>query len=180
VSGTGSTQPREYNWGATWEKSSGFGLEDREYDRKDPSHWPRDTLYPENLTLTSPTNGGRLVGIVRSPRSLVYDLWYYVYLCTQFINDCMRGITARELIMTSIRTNWLAFTLLHERTLCGRSRRKKQIICQSFVSVLWLLIIFWFGYVKCSALYEGRGLRLIICSCYLWEMVLNVLDVFLW
>jgi hypothetical protein len=25
-SGTGSTQPREYNWGATWKKSSGSGL----------------------------------------------------------------------------------------------------------------------------------------------------------
>jgi hypothetical protein len=28
-SGTGSTQPREYNWGATWEKSSGSCLENR-------------------------------------------------------------------------------------------------------------------------------------------------------
>jgi hypothetical protein len=27
VSGTGSTQPREYNWGATWEKSSDSCLE---------------------------------------------------------------------------------------------------------------------------------------------------------
>jgi hypothetical protein len=28
-SGTGSTQPREYNWGATWKKSSGSCLENR-------------------------------------------------------------------------------------------------------------------------------------------------------
>jgi hypothetical protein len=27
--------------------------------------WPRDTLYPLKLTLTSPTSGGRSVGIVR-------------------------------------------------------------------------------------------------------------------
>jgi hypothetical protein len=27
--------------------------------------WPRDTIYPQKLALTSPTNGGRLVGIVR-------------------------------------------------------------------------------------------------------------------
>jgi hypothetical protein len=26
-SGTGSTHPRQYNWGATWKKSSGSGLE---------------------------------------------------------------------------------------------------------------------------------------------------------
>jgi hypothetical protein len=32
-SGTGSTQPREDNWGATWKKSSGSGLENRNYRR---------------------------------------------------------------------------------------------------------------------------------------------------
>jgi hypothetical protein len=66
VSGTGSTRPREYNWGATWKKSSGFCLENREYGRRDPSRWPRGTLYPQKLALTSPTSGGRSVGIVRS------------------------------------------------------------------------------------------------------------------
>jgi hypothetical protein len=39
-SGTGSTHPREYNWGATWWKSSGSCLENREYGRRDPSRWP--------------------------------------------------------------------------------------------------------------------------------------------
>jgi hypothetical protein len=47
-------------------KSSGSGLENREYDLRDPSHWPRGTLYPWKLTLISPTSGGRSVGIVRS------------------------------------------------------------------------------------------------------------------
>jgi hypothetical protein len=65
-SGTGSTQPREYNWGATWYKSSGSCLENREYGRRDPSRWPRGTLYPQMLAITSPTSGGRSVGIVRS------------------------------------------------------------------------------------------------------------------
>jgi hypothetical protein len=37
-SGTGSSQPREYNWGAN-----------REYGRRDPSRWPRSTLYPQSL-----------------------------------------------------------------------------------------------------------------------------------
>jgi hypothetical protein len=41
--------------------SSGFGLEDREYDRGDPLRWPRDTLYPQKLALTSLTSGGRSV-----------------------------------------------------------------------------------------------------------------------
>jgi hypothetical protein len=46
--------------------SSGSGLESREYCRRDPSRWPRGTLYPQKLALTSPTRGGRWVGIVRS------------------------------------------------------------------------------------------------------------------
>jgi hypothetical protein len=31
----------------------------------DPLRWPRDTLYPQKLALTSPTGGGRSFGIVR-------------------------------------------------------------------------------------------------------------------
>jgi hypothetical protein len=33
-------------------KSSGFGLENREYGRRLPSRWPRGTLYPQKLALT--------------------------------------------------------------------------------------------------------------------------------
>jgi hypothetical protein len=65
-SGTGSTQPSEYNWGATWQKSSCSCLENREYGRRDPSSWPRVTLCPQKLATTSPTSGGRSVSIVRS------------------------------------------------------------------------------------------------------------------
>ena len=32
--------------------------------RGDPLRWPRDTLYAQKLALTSPTGGGRSVGIV--------------------------------------------------------------------------------------------------------------------
>jgi hypothetical protein len=43
-------------------KSSGSGLESREYGRREPSGWPRGILYPQKLALTSPTSGGRSVG----------------------------------------------------------------------------------------------------------------------
>jgi hypothetical protein len=46
--------------------SSSSGLEIQEYGRRDLLHWPRDTLYPQKLTLTSPITSARLVGIVRS------------------------------------------------------------------------------------------------------------------
>jgi hypothetical protein len=47
-------------------KSSGSCLESREYDQKDTSLWPRGTLYPQELALTSPTSGCLSVGTVRS------------------------------------------------------------------------------------------------------------------
>jgi hypothetical protein len=54
-------------------KSSGSGLEIREYYRRDPSRWPRGTLYPQKLALTTPTSGGRSVGIVQATEfSLVF------------------------------------------------------------------------------------------------------------
>ena len=64
---TGSTQPREVNWGATWiKKCSGPGPENRLTavgircaDHVTP-------FYPQKLALTSPTGGGHSVGIVRS------------------------------------------------------------------------------------------------------------------
>jgi hypothetical protein len=40
-------------------KSSGSGLESREHGRKDSSRWPRGTLYPQKLAVTSLTSGGR-------------------------------------------------------------------------------------------------------------------------
>jgi hypothetical protein len=40
-------------------KSSDSGLENREYGNRDPSRWPRGTLYPQKMALLS-------VSIVRS------------------------------------------------------------------------------------------------------------------
>jgi hypothetical protein len=47
-------------------KSSGSGLEIREYGHRYPSRWPRGTIYPPKLSLSSPTSSGRSVGIVCS------------------------------------------------------------------------------------------------------------------
>jgi hypothetical protein len=47
-------------------KSSSSGLETRKYGSRDPSSWPRGTLYQQKLALSSPTSGGHSVGIVRS------------------------------------------------------------------------------------------------------------------
>jgi hypothetical protein len=47
--------------------------------RGDSLRWPHDTHYPLKLALTSPTSGGRSVGIVRlrtkAPEFLVHDVF---------------------------------------------------------------------------------------------------------
>jgi hypothetical protein len=58
-------------------KSNGSGLEIREYRRRDPSRWPRGTLYSQKLPLTSPTSGCRSVGIVRLRTQAI---WVYLPL----------------------------------------------------------------------------------------------------
>jgi hypothetical protein len=45
-------------------KSSGSGSRKPRLGRGYPMRWPRDTLYPQKLVLTSPTCGGPSVGIV--------------------------------------------------------------------------------------------------------------------
>jgi hypothetical protein len=54
-------------------QSSGSGVERREYGRRDPLSWPRDTLYPQKLALTSPTSVGRSVGRYSSGREGFYN-----------------------------------------------------------------------------------------------------------
>jgi hypothetical protein len=65
-SGTGSTQPREDNWGATSMKSSGSGVENPRLTAvgtRSADH--SSLLYHQMLVLTSPTSGGRTVAIIR-------------------------------------------------------------------------------------------------------------------
>jgi hypothetical protein len=59
--------------------NSGSGIENQNLTTVgDSLRWPHDTLYPLKLTLTSPTSGGRSVGIVRAcglkPRSFLVPL----------------------------------------------------------------------------------------------------------
>jgi hypothetical protein len=58
-SGTGSTQPREYNWEATWKKAKNIAVGIRHADHV-------TLCIRKKLALTSPTSGGRLSSIFRS------------------------------------------------------------------------------------------------------------------
>jgi hypothetical protein len=57
-------------------KSIGSGLEIREFGRRDPSRWPRGTLYPRKLALILPTSCGCSVGIVHFwTQATEFGLW---------------------------------------------------------------------------------------------------------
>jgi hypothetical protein len=61
-------------------KSSGSGQENRDYGRRDLPRWPRGTLYPQKLALTSPTSGSHSIGIVRSRTQVTEFLFGWVIL----------------------------------------------------------------------------------------------------
>jgi hypothetical protein len=81
------------------EKSSGSGLENREYGSRDPSRWPRGTIHPQKLALTLPTSGGRSVGIVRSRTRP-----------TEFFISEPHGATRRQAI-AKIPAKWSAYQI---------------------------------------------------------------------
>jgi hypothetical protein len=60
-----------------YEIASGLGI--REYCREDPLCWPRNTLYPQMLALTSPTSGERSVGIVRLRTQATEFVWFVLW-----------------------------------------------------------------------------------------------------
>jgi hypothetical protein len=71
-------------------KSSGSGLENWEYDRRDPSCSPHDTLYLQKLALTSPRSCVRSVGTVRW-RTQATEVFFCVSLqpITVLASDCV-------------------------------------------------------------------------------------------
>jgi hypothetical protein len=93
------------------------GLQNLKYFRRDPSRWPRNTLYPQKLTLTSPTRGGRSVGIVHS-RTQAMELFFFFYARANLLVRGMRGSVVkalREITGASIEMPGLFFYMFQER-----------------------------------------------------------------
>jgi hypothetical protein len=59
---------------------------------RDSSRWPRGTLYPQTLALTSPTSGGRSVCIVRLRTRTTEFVLFYVRRKSR--NSCVLNWTA--------------------------------------------------------------------------------------
>jgi hypothetical protein len=88
VSGTGSTQPREDNCVDTRMKKQRIRSRKNEInDRGNSLRWPRITPYPQKLALTSPTCGGRSIGIVRLRTTVMeFSLVFFISRCARKIS----------------------------------------------------------------------------------------------
>jgi hypothetical protein len=79
-SGTGSTQPHENKWGATWKKSSSFGLENQRLKTVgDPRRWIHDTPLSAKGGTKIRRPAAFSVGIVRSLTKIHGFSYFYVW-----------------------------------------------------------------------------------------------------
>jgi hypothetical protein len=67
-------------------RSSGSGLENWEYCRRDPLRWLRDTLYPQKVALTSSISGGLSVDVVCSrAQATEFSFFNFFLVLTTFL-----------------------------------------------------------------------------------------------
>jgi hypothetical protein len=84
-------------------------IENREYGRRDPSRWLRGTLCPHKLAITSSTNGGRSVGIVRS-RTQTMEFSFSFLVIISILIFCMVTVPRFTGIWNiSLHLSWFVF-----------------------------------------------------------------------
>jgi hypothetical protein len=94
-------------------KSSGSGLESREYSHSDPSRLPRGTLYLQKLAVTSPTRGGRSVG--------QYSDWKKKVAClNNWVGDSQQ--------QSNQSTAWFSCDVVAKKQRCKHENRRISIV----------------------------------------------------
>jgi hypothetical protein len=118
-------------------KSSGCGLENREYGRRDPSRCPHGTPYPQTLAITLPTSGGRSVGVVRSRTQAMEFSFFFAFClhCTECVHKAcgMLLCSCSEVLPFEIKNeDRISKQRCYEKTL--RCRIRNIIV----IDLLWL------------------------------------------
>jgi hypothetical protein len=115
-------------------RSRGSGLGNREYGRRDPSRWPRDTLYPQKCELSSPTSGGCSIGIVSS-RTQVTEFSFPIQIqCSVSLNRGPAQFKPLPFQCNSYESRWALIYM-------------SQVGCESMVAVfeLWRTVMTWWS-----------------------------------
>ena len=163
-SGTGSTQPREpreVNWGATWiKKSSGSRSRKQRLTAVGTRCADHVThLYPQKLALTSPTGGGRSVGIVRS-RTKATEFSLVLFR----LNFLTKIFHAFLVYFIQTKRHMLPVFGSTAVTVSGWGHTLR---CFFFFAILSLIFLFHYDYITLSAL--TYLLRLSVVHYSLWQ-----------
>jgi hypothetical protein len=119
--------------------------QNREYGRMGSPRWPRDTLYPQTLALTSPTSGGRSIGIVRSRikptelelvRVLFRFIWLRMGICGGLLGIRYWDFKflKRKDISCKVLDNWFSGSIIFHELI--NDSKLNIISCIPLVSVL--------------------------------------------
>jgi hypothetical protein len=134
-------------------KSSCSSVESREYERRDVSGWPRETLYSQKSALTSLTSGSRSASIVGSrglmPRSLFVLCWsrgshsddyeQYTSFSKVWIQGCDAVYSCRG--RPTFRGNVLPSASVERSKLCKKPVNRRQ--ADSTKLTTSLQILYW-------------------------------------
>jgi hypothetical protein len=106
----------------------------------DSLRWPRDTLYPLKLALTSPTNGGRSVGIVRL-RTKAMEFVFCIF--SRWVSKLRKDFLPPRQKYQNPSKSWNPPTNLYgiksQKTLILIATWKSQISYRRNVAYMWLL-----------------------------------------
>jgi hypothetical protein len=92
----------------------------------DSLRWPRDTLYPLKLALTSPTSGGRSVGIVRL-RTQATEFVYMALKCNITMEDMLLS-ECRIYVEMQSRAHKKTYFHIYSRNASNRQVRNRDLL----------------------------------------------------
>jgi hypothetical protein len=112
---------------------------------------------------------------VAVPTQLSRLLCIHMYCPSMYITSVIvRFISVCNQCQNTLAKNFRSLTHCMNVTYVVAHEWASSLLFRFIAPTLWVLTIFWFGYVNCSFLYNGDGLQLIIYACDSWEIALNV------
>jgi hypothetical protein len=128
-------------------KSSGSGLENREYCCRDTSRWPRDALFLQKLAVTSPISGCRSVGIVCSWTKATELLLFIYHNSGHFPSSCL---------LFKTQLNSIGLSVPHRKHITSPLRAQQANAIYRFLTVVYYYNYHNFGHYPSPCLLFKR------------------------